>query len=219
MKEWKRKQDRVSTVTERGFLSDVPATELPIKAPSGEDLLQDQGCVRNKMPDINCFLKVGFNSTTRHLEELARRSASLKDEPGSGNPSVQLKTLAVVFIPSFEKPSIMYSHLPLLAKTASQASPSMSATRVVILPKGAEERLSAALAIPRVGLVGLLNEAPNAASMVEFIRYIVPDIAIPWFKEAAEGVYLPVAIKEVQKTASVEMPATHKRSSQRAGNK
>lgn len=170
-------------------------------------------------PAIQQHLTIGFNSTTKHLESLAQASApqnTQNQEPKSSNvgnpiadPSDPDKPEAIVaiFVPGSDQPSILYSHLPLLIKTASLASPSSPAPRLVSLPKGAEERLSAALSIPRAGLIGLMEGAPNTDSFIEFIRQQVPEVEVPWLREAAAGAYLPVNIKTIQTSA----PASQKK--------
>lgn len=155
--------------------------------------------------DLQNHLTVGFNTTTRYLENLSRRSApdKLSGHETTSN-CVNLKPLTVVFVSRSDQPPILHSHLPLLIKTASLASPALPATRLVMLPKGAEERLGAALSIPRVGLIGLVDGAPNTASLLELIRQHVPEVEAPWLADAATAGYLPVNIKATQTTAPIE---------------
>ncbi|MCJ1455685.1 hypothetical protein MMC28_006041 [Mycoblastus sanguinarius] len=167
-------------------------------------------------PELQECLTLGFNTTTRYLESLAVQSipqriqsqdpnSTLKVNQGrsEGQP-VNLQPLAAVFVPRSGQSSILHSHLPLLTQTASLALSSSPPTRLVILPKGAEDRLSSALAIPRVGLVGLIHDAPNAAPLIEFVRQHVPIVKVPLLQEASAGAYLPVEIKMIQTSAPVE---------------
>jgi len=158
-------------------------------------------------PGMQNHLTIGFNSTTKYLEALAQRP-SLEQTPTNVEESskdisdpLNRKPLIAVFVPGSDQPSILYSHLPLLIKIASLAAASSPPPRLVSLPKGSEERLSAALSIPRVGLIGLIEGAPNADSFIGFIRQQVPEVEVPWLHEAVAGAYLPVNIKAIQTSA------------------
>ena len=73
-----------------------------------------------------------------------------------------------------------------------------------MLAKGAEERLGAALSIPRVGLIGLIDGAPESKGLIEFVRKCVPQVEVPWIQEAMAGAYLPVKINEIETSAPLE---------------
>ncbi len=167
-----------------------------------------------EMPAIKNYLTIGFNSTTRYLEALAQISAPQREGQDAGpskTPHSRTapipKPLAAIFVPRFDQPSILHSNLPLLIEAASLASPSSPQPSLVTLPKGADERLSAAIAIPRVGLIGLLDGAPNADLIINFIRQHVPKVEVPWLDEAARGLYRPVNIKAVETNVPVEKKA------------
>ncbi|KAL9076524.1 MAG: hypothetical protein Q9161_000856 [Pseudevernia consocians] len=162
-------------------------------------------------PEIHDHLTVGFNTTTRYLELLARKSGPSTDEgddPGavvaiktSVPPSLDpanIKPLAAVFVSHSGQPPVLYSHLPLLTKAASLAVPSSPSTRIISLPEGAEDRLKTVLGILRVGMVGLIDGAPNASSLIELIRQKVPELEVPWLQEVVRGGYLAVKINTVQ---------------------
>ena len=68
----------------------------------------------------------------------------------------------------------------------------------MVLPEGAEDRLKAVLGIPRVGIVGLVDGAPSASSLIELVREEVPELEVPWLQEAVKGAYLAVKIKTTQ---------------------
>lgn len=159
-------------------------------------------------------LTVGFNTTTRYLELLAQKfsPSTVKDENSGAVAAIKTpalpsldptntKPLAVVFIPSSSQPSVLYSHLPFLTKAASLAVPSSPPTRIMLLPEGAEDRLKTVLCIRRVGMVGLIDDAPNTSSLIEFIRDNVPELEVPWLQEAVMGAYLDVKIKAIQTSA------------------
>lgn len=160
------------------------------------------------------YLTIGFNTTTRYLEALAQISKSSQvlgiTAPGLvvdhvshvGTSSVEQSPLVAVFVPRAEQPSILHAHLPLLIKTASLASPSSQPIRLVTLPNGAEARLSKALGIPRVGLVGLMDGSPIISHLVEFSRIHVPEVEVPWLQDSTTGHFLPTAVNTIYTTTS-----------------
>lgn len=104
------------------------------------------------------------------------------------------KPLLAVFVAHPEGPSKLYSHLLILVKTASTAFPDLPAVRLVPLPLDAEARLSEALKLPRIGLVGLQRDAPGISALAELIEAEVPELVVPWLPESKAGVYLPTKI-------------------------
>ena len=164
-------------------------------------------------PQMLDHLTIGFNTTTRYLELLAQKCIPSADEhkhsdavvaiKTSAGPSLDPanKTLAAVFVSRSGQPPVLYSQLPFLTKAASLAVPSSPSTRIISLPEGAEDRLKTVLGIPRVGIVGLIDGAPNAASFIELIRQNVPELEVPWLQEAINGAYLPVEINAIQTSA------------------
>ena len=106
----------------------------------------------------------------------------------------QPKPLLAVFVPCLGESSKLYSHLPILVKTASMAFPDLPTIRLVTLPLHAEARLREALKLPRVGLIGLRCDAPGVSALTEMIRADVPELVVPWLEESKAGVYLPTEI-------------------------
>lgn len=155
-------------------------------------------------PEVHDHLTVGFNTTTKYLELLSSRSTTEIDDSGAVatvKTSTNLKPLAAVFVSRSSQPPVLYSHLPLLTKAASLAVPSSPSTRIISLPEEAADRLKAVLGIPRVGVIGLIDGAPNASSLIEFIREQVPELEVPWLEEAVKGTYLAVKINAIQTDA------------------
>ncbi|KAI9827938.1 MAG: hypothetical protein M1819_006881 [Sarea resinae] len=171
-------------------------------------------------PELRSYLTIGFNDTTRHLEAMARRAIpcnlppdSKQQDPSSPeSKEISLPDhestgpISVIFLSRSSQPSVLYSHLPLLTAVASSQSPDGSVVRLVSLPKGAEVRLATALGLPRVGQVGLLEGAPHAGSLLDYVRQHVPVVEAPWLKDIATKEYLPVKINALQTTS----PAVNK---------
>lgn len=167
-------------------------------------------------PELVKFVTVGFNSTTRHLENLAQKNNPISlptnelDPVVGGKGSIptqtdrpnslitETKPLVAVFIPSVGESPNLYSHLPILVKTASMAFPHLPDIRLVTLPFGAEARLSEALRLPRVGLISLACDAPGGSEISDLIRTNVPELIVPWLHGPESGVYMPTEISVIR---------------------
>ena len=155
---------------------------------------------------IQRYWRVGYNETTKHLESLAQKSYphgrifgtldlnSIKDTDATCTASTE--PLAAVFATRSDRASMIFAHLPSLIRTASLASP--SCPRLVSLPQGADERLSMALSVPRVSLLGLVCGNPDADYLVNFLQEHVPEVEAPQFDAVLRGAYLPINLKSVQ---------------------
>lgn len=167
-------------------------------------------------PKVLEFVTVGFNTTTRHLEDLAQKcTGNTAPESTSPGPvmehraqvdshSIIQKPLVAIFVPRAEQPKILHSHLPVLIQAASLGSSALPPIRLVPLASGAEARLIKALGIPRVGLVGLMDNAPAASQLIQLVRTQVPVVEIPWLQESISGVFLPTTINTIHTTTSAE---------------
>ena len=164
-------------------------------------LEQDQADPALLPPEIVAHLSIGFNSTERRLEAAAQRATP----SASDACQADLKPLVAVFVDRSVCSPILYSHLPQLLTVASMVSPSDPTIRLVTLPEGSTARLSMALHIPRVSILGLGRDAPNTRPLVQFIREHVPPIEIPWLKNIQEGLYLPVAINSTTRIAPAKI--------------
>lgn len=175
------------------------------------------------VPETLNSVTIGFNSTTRELEQTVhgsirsslsfeklhdtsnmRESMTAEQEISANIASTQHRPLMAVFAPYTEKPPVLFAHLPILIKTASLMSPELPAIRLVTLPRGAEAQLSKALGIPRVGLIALRRGTPAASELEEFISINVPAVEIPWLEEAEAGIFLPTEIDKTRTSPRVE---------------
>ncbi|MCJ1467098.1 hypothetical protein MMC07_005720 [Pseudocyphellaria aurata] len=181
------------------------------KRPINEDLSKLP--MQSAAPEVLDFVTVGFNTTTHHLERLAQTCTG--NTATSAGPVVTHgdqvnsdrmihKHLIAIFVPRAEQPKILHSHLPVLIKTASLGSPDLLPIRLVPLASGAEAQLSKALGIPRVGIVGLMDHAPNASQLVQLTRAHVPAVEIPWLQESTSGVFLPTKVNTIHSTTSAD---------------
>lgn len=123
---------------------------------------------------------VGLNAITRHLESVI---AAGSDKPDR---------VAVIFLPQ-PHDLVIYSHLPALCMLASKAGPNSSPIRLVHFKVKTEDKLVQALALPRVGVVGVFEDGANA-SVIEYVRDRLPAIRAPLLDDANSGQYLAVKI-------------------------
>jgi ribonuclease P/MRP protein subunit POP3 len=155
-------------------------------------------------PRIKSHITIGFNSTTRHLEALSSKSVpsaisdhlrikrytTIKREGKDSLDSIPNTHLAAVFVPKSGQQAVIHAHLPLMLKTASMAAPEAPQTQLVPLSKSAEARLATALGVPRVGVLGLMGDAPDAGALIEVIREKLEPMEVPWLEQALAADYL-----------------------------
>ncbi|KAF2144133.1 uncharacterized protein K452DRAFT_267305 [Aplosporella prunicola CBS 121167] len=176
------------------------------------------------MPDISKSITVGINSTTRHLEQLAAARAPPALRPQGGNEHKEigdapaLSNLAILFL--LKPPNdITYAHLPLLSQAASSTLPAATATRLVPLKASSEQKLASALGLPRVGVVGVMEGAPGAAPLLDYVRAHLAAVEVPWIREAKNAQYLDVNIQAVSTGAGtpLEVRAKEKQGGKKSG--
>ena len=62
-------------------------------------------------------------------------------------------------------------------------------TLLVPLPRGAAARLSSATGIPRAGLVGIAQDAPESRPLLHFLAETVPPVKVPFVEEGLRKGY------------------------------
>ena len=182
------------------------------------------------LPAVKSCFVVGFNSVNRFLEKHARNlsphrkrdlfedsllvsvssNASTLHQDNSGvrfdrsidHAELPGERFATIFVPRYDQSSILHSHLPLLIHVASLAKHEQETPRLVTLPRSAEARLSSALRIPRVGIVGLITETPNTMALIDLVAANVAPLEIPWLDHELTGHYLPVQVQRTRITTA-----------------
>lgn len=147
-------------------------------------------------PELIHHVTVGFNSTIQRLQLLASHSTSPITSTAAGEEnSVLVKKMAAVFVSSATLPALLVSSMPALVAAASTSRSSEQPIRLVFLPSAAEKRLAEALFQPRVGFVGLPEDAPGAKALIDLIRQKITPVDASWLRTKVQGEYLPVNIK------------------------
>ncbi|OQU97671.1 hypothetical protein CLAIMM_03566 [Cladophialophora immunda] len=150
------------------------------------------------MPDVYDHITLGFNSTVRRLESLARTrkppvlSQQTDADPASGHAPANL---SVVFVCRQNLPDIMTSSLPLLLATSA---PAANRARLVEWSSQAEEQVARALHQPRVGVLGVGDGTPGAETLLHFVRDNVDGVDVPWLDQTPKPTYYPVKVQTVE---------------------
>jgi len=168
------------------------------------------------MPEVYDRLTIGFNSTVRRLESLARsrKPQILSESPGSGEQECSFANLAVVFVCRKNLPDIMTSSLPLLVATSA---PKATRAKLVNISTQAQEKMAEALQQPRVGVLGVEEGTAVAETLLRFVQENISALDVPWLDQAPAPTYHPVKINTVAYVPKVKSPA-HNRKRKRTAN-
>ncbi|KAF2852700.1 hypothetical protein T440DRAFT_466822 [Plenodomus tracheiphilus IPT5] len=161
-------------------------------------------------PELSKHILTGVNTITRHLERLVSRNAPTA-LAASNAPSAALCSadkaprtkpdddeLAIIIL-THPKPasSPAHAHIPTLVHI-STISPHVATpvpmaintkTRLVPLSTSSDSRLASKLGIPRVGALAVMNSAPGAKALVEYVREHVDLTECAWVDEAMTPVW------------------------------
>lgn len=143
-------------------------------------------------PLLSSHLMVGLNSITRHLSILAAPSTLPLNQNGDGEKNESKSEgptpLTLLFIPHANpSTSLAHAHLPTLTYLASKSHPTLPPTRLVALSSSSEAKLASALHIPRVGALALLQDAPGATALVEYVRERAGGVECKWIEEGLKA--------------------------------
>lgn len=148
-------------------------------------------------PELLHHITLGFNSTIKYLQDLARLASAANPASGAEHREENMdprEKLAVVFVSKYTLPALLTSSIPTLVAAASARHLSRPPIRLVVLPREAEKRLAEALFQPRVGFIGLLQDAPGGKALIDMAMRTSP-VDVPWLQAYAELEYRPVRIK------------------------
>jgi ribonuclease P/MRP protein subunit POP3 len=131
---------------------------------------------------------VGLNSTTRQLERQQSHAVPVPTAVPLNDVDDGSRRMLKAVILTHPFNSLQYAHLPLLA--------ALSDPTVLLVPlhSGAEQALCAALALPRVGLVGIYADAPGCEALWESMQD-VEAVAVPFLKEVSSGQWMGTKIE------------------------
>jgi ribonuclease P/MRP protein subunit POP3 len=124
-----------------------------------------------------------------------------EDTPRSNEPNSP--ELAVIFVDKASVSELLWQRLPPLIHAHDARTQSDPKTRLVSLPKGAEARMSEALGIPRVSILGLPRGVPGAERLLRLCEKVVEPVVIQGLSDIQAGRYFPVSISVETKEVSV----------------
>jgi len=113
------------------------------------------------------------------------------------NSNDGIKPYTIVFVPRGGQSPAFNSHFPQMVALAARSQPAETAVRLVGFSKACEDRLSAALGIPRVSSIAICEGAPQAKGLVDYVREKVPPVDVAWLKEARRGEFLETKIDAI----------------------
>ncbi|KAK0737001.1 hypothetical protein B0T21DRAFT_347414 [Apiosordaria backusii] len=143
-------------------------------------------------PELAGYVDVGLSHISRALQ---------------GMSSKDMKPYSVVFVARSGQSSAFHCHFPQMVALASQSQPPEKAVRLVGISKACEDKLSAALGIPRVSSIAIREDAPQAKGLVDFVREHVKPVEVAWLKEARAGKYLDTKIDAIPTKIGVKKKA------------
>jgi ribonuclease P/MRP protein subunit POP3 len=118
----------------------------------------------------------------------AETEKQIKSPQAVSSPPDHLSTIFLTHpSPSTHVP---YTPLPLLAHLSSSHHPALPPTRLIPLSVTSESKLCKALGISRVGIIGVFDEAPGAAALMDYVREKVEVTDVPWARQVAKGEWL-----------------------------
>jgi len=145
------------------------------------------------MPELAAYVDIGLSRICRNLQDMSRR----KPSEAKPSPPDQQAGYSVVFVSRASKSSAFGSHFPQMLALASRSS-EKPVRLVGFSSKACEDRLAAALGIPRVSSLALREGAPQAKGLLDFLQDHVPPVEVIWLDEARRGEYLATNIESIQ---------------------
>lgn len=174
------------------------------KLREAESSTADPPAVIPPAPEIASFVDVGLTTVTRSLEcsaAIQLNESTTVEEPKTDETHQHKRasqvSYAAVFVARSGQPSVLNSHLPQMVAAASLKDSSAEPIRLVGLSKACQDRLSMALGIPRVSVIGIRKDAPNSKALVDFARQHVPLTEVPWLKEAPDAQFRDTKINTI----------------------
>ncbi|KAK4123813.1 hypothetical protein N657DRAFT_572969 [Parathielavia appendiculata] len=163
-------------------------------------------------PELAAHVDVGLSAISRTLQAMSGKNEagpSSIDAPakrGKSDSKPNAKPYTVVFVARSGQSPAFNCHFPQMVAVAAQSQLADKAIRLVGFSKACEDRLSAALGIPRVSSIALREDAPQAKGLVDFVREHVAPIEVPWLQEAQSGRFLETKIDAVATKVGTKKP-------------
>ncbi|KAH9900486.1 hypothetical protein F4778DRAFT_739189 [Xylariomycetidae sp. FL2044] len=154
------------------------------------------------IPEISSYVDVGLTAVTCGLQTATTGLKGCEAvTPSSGNPGLEATKsgthpYSIIIVARSGQPSALNSHFPQLVATASKQQ--HSPISLVGLSKSCQDRLSSALAIPRISCIGIREGAPGSKALEDFARAHVPVVQVEWMEEARQGRHKETNVNAVE---------------------
>lgn len=157
-------------------------------------------------PDLAAYVDFGFSTISRSLQDQSSASVNEKteeaengghDDEGVSSGSSKKAPYSIIFVARSGQSSAFNCHFPQMVAVASKYQSDEEKMRLVGFSKSCEERLATALGIPRVSSIALKVDAPQAKSLVDYVREHVAPVQVAWLQEAGSGKFLETNIEAV----------------------
>jgi ribonuclease P/MRP protein subunit POP3 len=164
------------------------------------------------VPELAGHVDLGLSKISRTLQAVSGKgkprpwSEEAPSKLGEPDSSADTRPYAVVFVARSGQSSAFHCHFPQMVAFAAQSQSADKATRLVGFSKACEDRLSAALGIPRVSSIALREDAPQAKGLVDFVREHVAPIDVAWIQEARSSNFLETKIDAVPTKVGTKKP-------------
>ncbi len=164
------------------------------------------------VPELASHVDVGLSKISRSLQVMSGKdkpavpSGGAPSKSGAADDGGDSRPYAVVFVARSGQSSAFHCHFPQIVALAARSQSSDTPIRLVGFSKACEDRLSAALGIPRVSSVALREDTPHAKGLVDFVREHVPPVEVSWLREARSGKFLETKIDGVPTKVGTKKP-------------
>ena len=164
------------------------------------------------VPELASHVDVGLSKISRSLQVISGKGkpavppGGTSSKVGAADAGGDSRPYAVVFVARSGQSSAFHCHFPQIVALAARAQSSGNPIRLVGFSKACEDRLSAALGIPRVSSVALREDAPLAKGLVDYVRERVAPVEVSWLRETQSGKFLETKIDGVPTKVGTKKP-------------
>lgn len=165
-----------------------------------------------EQPSIQKEITVGFNSTVKALEDQAQQGRKSRIEAGNSDPPP--KYIQYVFVAKFDiSLALLLSPFPVLSYTASWSEGRR--VKLVQLPKGSMAKLSSALKLENVSIIGIRANLSLASHLYELVDSNILDVEVPWLEGYLTGTASSYFAPPLAKVLATSAPVQAKKNNQK----
>ena len=147
-------------------------------------------------PELAQYIDVGFNSITSNLQAII--------SPEKFPTTSTMPPYSMVFVSRGNQSAAFNGHFPQIVGLASNRVSEAGAIRLVGFSKACSERISLCLNIARASSIAVRRDAPGAQALQNLVSQTVPEIEIPWHKEAKAVEYRKTKINSTEATVGAK---------------